>query len=183
MDAALAQAFAALGSTAPNPAVGCILVKNGRVLAKAATAPGGRPHAETQALEAAGNAARGATAYVSLEPCAHQGQTPPCADALISGGVAEVVIACRDPFEAVDGRGIEALRRAGVRVRVGVREAKALQLNEGFFQRVRTGKPIALLDRRDALFEARLDAKDGAALEAALERLGASGVNRVQLSP
>jgi len=86
MDAALACAYAALGSTAPNPAVGCLIVKAGRVLAAAATAPGGRPHAETQALALAGPAARGARAYVTLEPCAHHGQTPPCAEALVKGG-------------------------------------------------------------------------------------------------
>lgn len=183
MDAALAQAYAALGATAPNPAVGCVLVKAGRVLASAATAPGGRPHAETQALALAGDAARGATAYVSLEPCAHQGQTPPCTQALIRSGVAEVVIACRDPFEAVNGRGIEILERAGVGVRVGLREAEALRLNSGFFHRVRTGRPIAETDSRDALYEARLEAADGEDIEAALERLGASGVNRVQLAP
>jgi diaminohydroxyphosphoribosylaminopyrimidine deaminase/5-amino-6-(5-phosphoribosylamino)uracil reductase len=182
MDTALAHAYAALGSTAPNPAVGCVLVKHGRVLASAATAPGGRPHAETQALDLAGDAARGAVAYVSLEPCAHHGQTPPCAEALIASGVAEVVIACRDPFESVNGRGIEILERAGIRVRVGVRETEAQRLNAGFFQRVRTGRPIAEADTRDALYEARLEVADGEDIEAALERLGASGVNRVRLA-
>ncbi len=183
MDAALAQAYGALGSTAPNPAVGCVIVKNGRVLAAAATARGGRPHAEPQALDQAGADAQGATAYVSLEPCAHHGRTPPCADTLIKSGVAEVVIACRDPFEAVDGRGIETLKRAGVRVRVGLREADALKLNEGFFQRVRTGRPIAEADSRDALFESQLEIQPGETVETALERLGAAGVNRVQLRP
>ena len=183
MDAALAHAYAALGATAPNPAVGCVLVKDARVLAAAATAPGGRPHAETQALGLAGDAARGATAFVSLEPCAHHGQTPPCAEALIASGVAEVVVACRDPFEPVNGRGIETLERASVRVRVGLREAEAMRLNAGFFQRVRTGRPIAEADSRDALYEARLEAAYNEDIEDALERLGASGVNRVRLDP
>jgi len=180
MDAALAQAFAALGATAPNPAVGCVLVKDGRLLAAAATAAGGRPHAETQALAAAGDAARGATAYVSLEPCAHHGVTPPCAEALANAGLARCVIACRDPFPAVDGAGLAILDAAGVDIVCGVREAEAQALNAGFFQRLSTGLPLVASDPRPALFDAELDRLAGEDEHDALARLGAAGMTRVR---
>ena len=110
-----------LGLTAPNPVVGCVLVKDGRVLAEAATAPGGRPHAEEQALAAAGEAARGATAYVTLEPCgARSGGGASCAERLAEAGVATVVVACDDPSPYASGRGIERLAEAGVPVRLGM---------------------------------------------------------------
>lgn len=180
MDAALAQAFAALGSTAPNPAVGCVLVKDGRLLAAAATAPGGRPHAERLALDRAGEAARGATAYVSLEPCAHHGATPPCAEALAEAGIGRVVIACRDPFPKVDGRGMEILKAAGVTVETGLREEAARALNAGFFTRLATGKPLLAEDPRPALFDAELLAEPGESENEALRRLGESGATRVR---
>ena len=110
MRAALALAARALGRSWPNPAVGCVLVRDGVVVGRGWTQPGGRPHAETEALGRAGEAARGATAYVSLEPCAHTGKTPPCADALIAAGVARVVAAVEDPDPRVSGRGIATLR-------------------------------------------------------------------------
>ena len=180
MDAALAHAYQALGSTAPNPAVGCVLVKDGRILAAASTAAGGRPHAEAQALEIAGEAANGATAYVTLEPCAHYGATPPCADALVKAGVAEVVVACLDPFEKVDGRGIEILKSAGAGVVTQVRREEAERLNAGFFSLVRTGQPIAERDPRPALYDQDLAASPDA-LDAALEAAGAAGITRVRL--
>ncbi|MEE8506462.1 MAG: bifunctional diaminohydroxyphosphoribosylaminopyrimidine deaminase/5-amino-6-(5-phosphoribosylamino)uracil reductase RibD, partial [Kiloniellales bacterium] len=114
MRAALALAGRGLGRVAPNPAVGCVLVKDGRVAARGWTQPGGRPHAEAEAIARAGEAARGATAYVTLEPCAHRGQTPPCADALIAAGIARCVVALEDPDPRVKGEGVARLRAAGV---------------------------------------------------------------------
>lgn len=145
MRAALAVARRGLGSTWPNPSVGCVIVGGGRVVARAGTAPGGRPHAETQALAQAGAAARGATAYVTLEPCSHHGQTPPCADALIEAGVARVVVACNDPDPRVGGAGLARLRAAGVAVTEGVLAAEAAALQRGFLTRVRLGRPMVTL--------------------------------------
>ena len=145
MQAALALARRGLGSTWPNPSVGCILVREGRVIARASTAPGGRPHAETAALAIAGPAARGSTAYVTLEPCSHHGRTPPCADALIAAGVARVVIACTDPDPRVSGAGTARLRAAGLAVTTGILEAEAEALNEGFLTRIRAGRPMVTL--------------------------------------
>lgn len=142
MDAALALAARGLGNVWPNPAVGCVLVRDGRVVGRGWTQPGGRPHAETEALRRAGEAARGATAYVSLEPCSHHGRTPPCADALIAAGVTRCVVACTDSDPRVSGRGIAALRAAGVEVVEGVREAEARALNAGFFSRLEYGRPL-----------------------------------------
>jgi diaminohydroxyphosphoribosylaminopyrimidine deaminase/5-amino-6-(5-phosphoribosylamino)uracil reductase len=129
-----------LGRTWPNPSVGCVVVKDGVVLAAARTADGGRPHAETQALKLAGDAARGATAYVTLEPCAHHGQTPPCAEALIAAGVARVVVACVDSDPRVSGQGIAMLRAASITVEL-LALPEGLHLNQGFFRRVHEGLP------------------------------------------
>ena len=145
MRAALALARRGLGSTWPNPSVGCVLVRDGRVVGRGTTAPGGRPHAERVALERAGGLARGATAYVTLEPCSHHGRTPPCADALIQAGVVQVVVACVDPNPAVDGAGLARLRAAGVAVTTGVLEAEAAALQAGFFTRIRHGRPLVTL--------------------------------------
>ncbi|HVN89736.1 MAG TPA: bifunctional diaminohydroxyphosphoribosylaminopyrimidine deaminase/5-amino-6-(5-phosphoribosylamino)uracil reductase RibD [Candidatus Binataceae bacterium] len=142
---ALQLAQAMLGRTAPNPSVGCVIVRDRRIIGRGATAAGGRPHAETQALAQAGHRARGATAYVSFEPCAHHGQTPPCAQALIDAEVARVVIGCGDPFPKVRGRGIAMLKRAGIDVTVGVLEAESRTLNEGFIKRIITGRPFVTL--------------------------------------
>jgi diaminohydroxyphosphoribosylaminopyrimidine deaminase/5-amino-6-(5-phosphoribosylamino)uracil reductase len=145
MRAALALARRNLGQTWPNPSVGCILVKNGRVIARAATAPGGRPHAEAAALLEAGEAARGATAYVTLEPCSHHGRTPPCADALIAAGIARVVIAAPDPDPRVDGAGTARLRKAGISVTQDLCRAEADHLQHGFLTRIRHGRPMVTL--------------------------------------
>jgi diaminohydroxyphosphoribosylaminopyrimidine deaminase/5-amino-6-(5-phosphoribosylamino)uracil reductase len=145
MGQALLLAAGVLGRTSPNPAVGCVIVNQGRVVGRGATAAGGRPHAETQALQAAGRRARGAVAYVTLEPCAHIGQTPPCAQALVDAGVGRVVIGCIDPYPAVRGRGVSRLRAAGIEVVVGVRQAQCQRLNEGFICRVSKGRPFGLL--------------------------------------
>src|SRR4051794_13687834 len=145
MRAALALARRGLGSTWPNPAVGCVIVRDGRVVGRGTTAPGGRPHAEAVALEMAGDAARGATAYVTLEPCSHHGQTPPCADALVMAGVSRVVIACVDPYPKVNGAGIARLEATGIEVTTGVLGADAEAQQSGFMTRVRQGRPMVTL--------------------------------------
>jgi diaminohydroxyphosphoribosylaminopyrimidine deaminase / 5-amino-6-(5-phosphoribosylamino)uracil reductase len=145
MRAALALARRGLGSVAPNPAVGCVLVRDGRVVGRGCTQPGGRPHGETEALERAGAAAQGATAYVSLEPCCHWGKTPPCTDALIAAGIARVVLPIEDPDPRVSGRGIARLREAGIHVDTGLCAEEAAELNAGFFLRLRRGRPLVTL--------------------------------------
>jgi diaminohydroxyphosphoribosylaminopyrimidine deaminase/5-amino-6-(5-phosphoribosylamino)uracil reductase len=145
MREALALAQDRLGFTTPNPSVGCIIVRGDKVVSRGVTGDGGRPHAETVALAAAGALARGATAYVSFEPCAHFGQTPPCANALVEAGVKRVVIGCVDPDPRVSGRGIAILKRAKIDVRTGVLEDEALRLNEGFITRTTLGRPLGIL--------------------------------------
>ncbi len=145
MDAALHLARRGLGNAWPNPAVGCVLVKDGRVVGRGWTQPGGRPHAETEALARAGDLARGATAYVTLEPCSHHGRTPPCCDALIRAGVARVVVAMRDPDPRVDGRGLNRLRAAGIVVEEGPGEAEARAMQAGFLKRITEGLPLVTL--------------------------------------
>jgi diaminohydroxyphosphoribosylaminopyrimidine deaminase/5-amino-6-(5-phosphoribosylamino)uracil reductase len=145
MRSALALARRGLGNTWPNPSVGCVVVQNGRVVGRAFTAPGGRPHAEPQALGMAGASARGATAYVTLEPCCHHGRTPPCTDALIGAGIARVVIAARDPDPRVNGQGVAKLRAAGIAVEEGVLAGEAAEILAGFHQRTTTGRPLVTL--------------------------------------
>jgi diaminohydroxyphosphoribosylaminopyrimidine deaminase/5-amino-6-(5-phosphoribosylamino)uracil reductase len=146
MTAALRLAERGLGDTWPNPTVGCVLVKDGYVVGRGVTHSGGRPHAEQVALERAGAAAKGATAYVTLEPCSHQGKTPPCAHALINAGVARVVVGATDPDPRVLGNGIKLLRMAGVQVvERGPWEAEAVRLNAGFFRAVSDKRPLICL--------------------------------------
>ena len=145
MHMALSLGRRGLGRVWPNPSVGCVIVKDGRVVGRGHTATGGRPHAEPQALAMAGDAARGATAYVTLEPCAHHGKTPPCAEALIAAGVARVVIACEDPDPRVNGGGSAMLRAAGIDVSVGVCEAEARRDHAGFLSKVERGRPMVTL--------------------------------------
>jgi diaminohydroxyphosphoribosylaminopyrimidine deaminase/5-amino-6-(5-phosphoribosylamino)uracil reductase len=145
MEEAIELAESALGFTSPNPAVGCVIVAGDKIIARGATATGGRPHAETVALAKAGARARGATAYVSLEPCAHFGQTPPCANALVEAGIKRVVIGCGDPFPKVRGKGIAILKKAGLAVTLGVMEDECRRINEGFFTRVEKGRPMVVL--------------------------------------
>lgn len=159
MQMALRLGRRGLGLVAPNPSVGCVIVdSDGHVAGRGWTAPGGRPHAETEALQRAGTRAKGGTAYVTLEPCAHTGQTPPCAKALIDAGVARVVAAAQDPDARVSGRGFAQLRAAGIKVDTGVCEAAASEINAGFFQKVRGGRPLvtlkiaATLDGRTATY-------------------------------
>ncbi|RKR03724.1 bifunctional diaminohydroxyphosphoribosylaminopyrimidine deaminase/5-amino-6-(5-phosphoribosylamino)uracil reductase RibD [Maricaulis maris] len=183
MGLALALARARQGHTAPNPAVGCVLVKNGRILATGATQDGGRPHAERVALDAAGAAAQGATAYVTLEPCAHHGQTPPCADALIAAAVSRVVIACLDRFPQVAGRGIARLEAAGIAVDTGLGGTAAGQLYAGFFSRVETGRPEIRVDARLRGYDATLTATTPHEAESELKAHGEAGRNRIRIAP
>ena len=122
-----------LGQTSPNPSVGCVLVKNDVIVGRGYTAPGGRPHAETQALKQAGSVANGSTAYITLEPCSHEGKTPPCAQALVEAGVKRAVIATIDPDKRVNGKGISILEAAGIEVKVGVLAEQASLDHAGFF--------------------------------------------------
>jgi len=130
-----------LGGAWPNPAVGCVIVQGARIVGRGWTQAGGRPHAEAVALAQAGGAARGAAAYVTLEPCAHHGQTPPCAEALIAAGVVRVVVAAGDPDPRVSGRGIQMLRAAGIAVETGVCAAEAQADLGGFLRRMTAGRP------------------------------------------
>lgn len=145
MRAALALARRGLGQVAPNPAVGCLLVQNGRIVGRGWTQPGGRPHAETEALKQAGAQAGGATAYVTLEPCAHTGQTGPCADALVEAGIARCVVALKDPDSRVSGRGVDRLAKAGIGVDLGLCADEARELNRGFFSVQEQGRPLITL--------------------------------------
>jgi diaminohydroxyphosphoribosylaminopyrimidine deaminase/5-amino-6-(5-phosphoribosylamino)uracil reductase len=142
MRAALALARRSLGRTWPNPAVGCVIVKDGTVVGRGRTRDGGRPHAEVDALTQAGAAARGATVYVTLEPCSHFGKSPPCADALIKAGVAKVVSALEDPNPQVNGQGHARLKAAGIAVEVGEEAKAAAEINAGFLLRIGQGRPL-----------------------------------------
>ncbi|MEO1722943.1 MAG: bifunctional diaminohydroxyphosphoribosylaminopyrimidine deaminase/5-amino-6-(5-phosphoribosylamino)uracil reductase RibD [Pseudomonadota bacterium] len=148
MAAALALATRAVGRVAPNPAVAALIVRDGLLLARGVTAPGGRPHAEAVALAdaaARGVTVDGATAYVTLEPCAHHGLTPPCADALATAGISRVVCPLEDPDPRVSGRGFETLERLGIRVTLGVGAEAAEDINAGFLSRIRRGRPFVTL--------------------------------------
>jgi len=143
---ALRLAIRSLGRVAPNPAVGCVIIsKDGVVVGRGWTDVGGRPHAESRALEQAGNRAKSSTVYVTLEPCAHHGVTPPCAEALIAAGVSRVVGAVVDPDPRVSGKGFARLTQSGVNVTRGVREREARMVNKGFFLRVESGRPLVAL--------------------------------------
>lgn len=141
MALALRLAERGLYTTSPNPRVGCVLVKDGKVVGEGWHERAGEPHAEVHALRVAGKLAQGATAYVTLEPCSHHGRTPPCADALIAAGVKRVVAAMQDPNPLVAGRGIAKLRAAGIEVESGLMEAAARELNIGFVTRMSRGMP------------------------------------------
>ncbi|HEV8310948.1 MAG TPA: bifunctional diaminohydroxyphosphoribosylaminopyrimidine deaminase/5-amino-6-(5-phosphoribosylamino)uracil reductase RibD [Methylomirabilota bacterium] len=161
MARALSLAERGLGLTSPNPAVGAVLVRDGTVVGEGWHRAAGGPHAEAAALVAAGEAARGATCYVTLEPCAHHGRTPPCADALIEAGVIRVVAACLDPNPLVDGRGLARLQAAGIEVAIGVGEPEARALNRAFFTFVTAGRPHVTLKSAMTL-DGKIAAWDGA---------------------
>jgi diaminohydroxyphosphoribosylaminopyrimidine deaminase/5-amino-6-(5-phosphoribosylamino)uracil reductase len=160
MRAALALAARGLGNTWPNPSVGCVIMRDGRVVGRGHTRPGGRPHAETEALRVAAGQARGATAYVTLEPCCHWGRTPPCTDALIAAGIARVVVALRDPDPRVDGVGLQRLRDAGIEVEVGLLEEEARRVNAGFVKRLEHGLPMVTL-KLAATLDGRIATRTG----------------------
>lgn len=154
MRRALALARQAEGRTSPNPVVGAVIVKDGCVVGEGYHQRAGAPHAEIEALRMAGEAARGATMYVTLEPCAHHGRTPPCTDALIAAGIAEVYYAIDDPNPRVNGKGRAQLSAAGIRVQKGLCEAEAYHLNRAYFKHVTTGRPFVT-----AKFAMSLDGK------------------------
>ena len=154
MKQALALAGEALGTTSPNPAVGAVLVKDGQVVGEGYTQPPDQAHAEIVALRQARDRARGAVLYVTLEPCCHQGRTPPCTSAIMAAGVAEVHMALGDPNPLVDGKGRHALEQAGIQVVVGEEEAAAGKLTEAYLKYIRTGLPFVV-----AKFAASLDGK------------------------
>ena len=158
MGMALSLGRRGLGRVWPNPNVGCVIVRDGRVIGRGWTADGGRPHAETQALK--GIDATGAMAYVTLEPCAHHGQTPPCVDALIASGVVRVVVAVGDPDARVSGKGFDILRNAGIEVVVGVREAEARADMVGFLTRQTQSRPFVTLKLANS-FDGRIATATG----------------------
>jgi len=145
MRRALRLATRAAGRTSPNPMVGTVIVRGTEIVGEGYHRAAGEPHAEVSALTKAGDAARGATLYTTLEPCAHHGRTPPCVDAILAAGVRRVVAAMRDPDPRTDGKGFRQLKAAGVEVEPGVLEAEALRLNEGFVSRVRRGRPFVVV--------------------------------------
>jgi len=145
MQLALALGRRGLGRTWPNPAVGAVIVKDGVIVGRGWTQPGGRPHAETEAIKRAGKAARGGTLYVTLEPCSHQGKTPPCADAIIRAGIARVVSSIEDPNPEVSGQGHAKLRERGIAVETGLGADEALRQHAGHTRRMRDGRPQVLL--------------------------------------
>ena len=145
MQFALAEAETAIYRTRPNPAVGCVIVKDHQIVGRGATAPVGGSHAEVVAMREAGELAQGATAYVTLEPCAHYGRTPPCANGLVEAGITRVVIACSDPNPLVAGKGVQILKNAGIEVLQGVCEAQAAAQNRGFLKAIATGMPYVRL--------------------------------------
>ena len=151
MALALALAKRGLGTVWPNPAVGCVLAKDGRIVGRGWTQPGGRPHAETEALARAGDGAQGATCYTTLEPCAHHGETGPCAEALVQAGIARAVVALEDPDARVAGRGNALLKEAGIEVTISCMEDDARALNAGFLTRIGQGRPLVTLKLASSL--------------------------------
>ncbi|OWQ37335.1 bifunctional diaminohydroxyphosphoribosylaminopyrimidine deaminase/5-amino-6-(5-phosphoribosylamino)uracil reductase RibD [Pseudomonas sp. DrBHI1] len=168
-----------LYSTHPNPRVGCVIVRDGEVVGEGWHVRAGEPHAEVHALRQAGERARGACAYVTLEPCSHHGRTPPCADALVKAGVARVVAAMQDPNPQVAGNGLQRLREAGIEVASGVLDAEARALNPGFLKRMEQGLPFVRaklamsLDGRTAMASGESQWITGPAARAAVQRLRA----------
>ena len=184
MARAIDLALANMGQTWPNPAVGCVVVSDGEIVAEAATASGGRPHAEEQAVPAAGERARGATAYVTMEPCgARSSGRSSCSHFLVQAGIARVVVACVDPSPFASGRGIERLRQAGLEVETGLLAPEAAVLYEGYLHRLETGRPMVKVSSDGAGFDARFAASPRADLVTELKRLGEAGYTRVWTGP
>jgi diaminohydroxyphosphoribosylaminopyrimidine deaminase/5-amino-6-(5-phosphoribosylamino)uracil reductase len=184
MRRAIDLALDRMGETWPNPAVGCVIVKDGMILAEAATAAGGRPHAEEQAVPAAGPDVEGATAYVTLEPCgARSSGRASCAQFLAEARVARVVVAALDPSPFASGRGTERLRQAGLEVETGLMKDEASVLSEGFLHRLETGRPMVRVSTDGKGFDARFAASARADLVTELKRLGEAGYTRLWTSP
>ena len=180
MRRAIGAARIMLGRTWPNPAVGCVIARDGEVLAESATAPHGRPHAEEQALIAAGDAARGATVYVSLEPCGQRSSgAPSCAERLVAAGVKRVVIAADNPEHLSAGRGLERLKAGGVEVEVGYLADEAEPLYRAFRHRLRTGLPLVEAAASGEGFDGAFALESGETAQAALERLAGQGYARL----
>ncbi|KIL02981.1 diaminohydroxyphosphoribosylaminopyrimidine deaminase, partial [Stutzerimonas stutzeri] len=179
MARALQLARQGLYSTHPNPRVGCVIVKDGQLVGEGWHLRAGEPHAEVHALRQAGEQARGATAYVTLEPCSHHGRTPPCAEALVAAGVGRVVAAMQDPNPQVAGRGLALLRSVGIEVASGVLEGEARELNRGFIKRMESGLPFVSaklamsLDGRTAMASGESQWITGPAARAEVQRLRA----------
>lgn len=184
MDVALDLARSMLGRTTPNPSVGCVIVREGRIVGRGATQAGGRPHAEAMALIEAADLARGATAYVTLEPCAHVSpRGPACADGLIAAGVARVVAAMVDPDPRTAGSGLARLADAGIAVETGLGEARARVLLAGFIHRLATGRPLVWADADPDAYDGPFDLGFRETFEQALDRMGQSGLMRVRVDP
>ena len=179
MARAIELARKGLYTTHPNPRVGCVIVRDGQVVGEGWHVRAGEPHAEVHALRAAGELARGATAYVTFEPCSHHGRTPPCAEGLVTAGVARVVAAMQDPNPEVAGRGLKRLTDAGIDVRCGVLETQARALNQGFLKRMEHGLPFVRvklamsLDGRTAMASGESQWITGPAARSAVQRLRA----------
>ena len=183
MALALELARARLGKTAPNPSVGCVIVADGVIVGEGVTGIGGRPHAEEIALKAAGDRAKDATAYVTLEPCnARSAGALSCSQLLVQAGVSRVVVACEDPHP-LGAHGVSRLGAAGVEVMLGVGRAPAEQINAGFFKVIATGRPWLAIDGDQSIYDAEFDLARDETYEAALDRLGASGVTRLFVRP
>lgn len=184
MDAALGLARSMLGRTAPNPSVGCVIVAGGEIVGRGATQAGGRPHAEAAALAQAGASARGATAFVTLEPCAHvSARGPACADGLIAAGVARVVAAMIDPDPRTAGAGLARLAAAGVTVETGLGGEAAARLLAGFAHRLATGRPLVFADAEPDGYDAPFTLGFRESFEQALDRMGTEGLMRVRVEP
>lgn len=186
MRRAIALARARLGSTWPNPTVGCVIARDDAVIAEAATGPGGpdsagqRLHAEEQALIEAADAARGAVAYITLEPCGRRSSArPSCAERLVAAGVARVVVACKDPSPLAAGLGLERLRAADLAVETGFLADEAADLYAGYRRRLMTGRPLVEAADNGSGFDARFSAQIGEDLAQALSRLGEAGYTRL----
>jgi diaminohydroxyphosphoribosylaminopyrimidine deaminase/5-amino-6-(5-phosphoribosylamino)uracil reductase len=184
MGLALGLAKAQLGRTAPNPTVGCVIVREGTIIAQGVTGDGGRPHAEELALSAIGQAARGTIAYVTLEPCAARSSgAASCSERLISAGVAKVVCAVGDPHEKAAGQGLARLRAAGIEVVEGVLAREAATVNAGFFSVVRHGIPLVAIDAEAWRYDAEFAPNPDEPLQEALERAAREGLTRLYVRP
>ena len=183
MTRALELARAQLGRTAPNPSVGCVIVADGAIIGEGATGDGGRPHAEEIALTAVADRARGATAYVTLEPCNQRsGGTASCSQLLLAAGVSRVVIAVDDPHP-LGAHGATRLSDAGVSIEYGLMGEEAERLNVGFFKLVATGRPWLAIDADQSSYDGEFDLARDETYDAALDRLGAKGLTRLFVRP